>query len=388
MTAVLLAALVALAHLPQVGQSIPVAIPKPSQPASANFLPQHKFNLENVLATLRQYHEAVLLYRRGATADAMAAVGQLPRAELEFVIDTLRGTANTPLMRQEVDVLPFRWTRDDLAAAGMLHGDITLAASGGTEFEPSLRLTLSVLPIADRARPDTADASGTWTRDWLRAVGGVLLANNRLTDLETVLAYVKILFPDDGPLLLVRGTVRELQSEAPVEPIMVTFAEGLARARLQREDLQQESIDALTRAHQLMPASSETAVRLAHVRSDMRQDSRAIPLLDEVLARPQDRWWYLAALLRGAVYERQRDERGAERLYRSLIDRFPQAQAPWLALAMLQSAGGRDAESAATLDRMYAHVDVERGDPWWETATSMGPDASAALEALRLAVRQ
>jgi hypothetical protein len=88
------------------------------------------------------------------------------------------------------------------------------------------------------------------------------------------------------------------------------------------------------------------------------------------------------------VYERQRDERGAERLYRSLIDRFPQAQAPWLALAMLQSAGGRDAESAATLDRMYAHVDVERGDPWWETATSMGPDASAALEALRLAVRQ
>jgi hypothetical protein len=102
------AALLALTHPSQVVQGSPLAIPEPSQPASPNFLPPHKFKLENVLATLRQYHEAVLLYRRGATADAMAAVGRLPRAELEFVIDELRGTANTPFMRQGDDVVPFR----------------------------------------------------------------------------------------------------------------------------------------------------------------------------------------------------------------------------------------------------------------------------------------
>jgi len=72
-----------------------------------------------------------------------------------------------------------------------------------------------------------------------------------------------------------------------------------------------------------------------------------------------------------------------------LIDRFPRAQSPYLALGMLQYAGGRRDEAVTTFDAMYGRPPGGDGsDLWWEYSTRMGPPASAALDRMRLTVQQ
>jgi predicted Zn-dependent protease len=350
----------------------------------------------------------------------------------------------------------FGWPRADLEAAGLLHGDITLSKVDKEDFEDELRLTLSMLPIADLPLFNSAETPGTWTRDWLRAVGAAMLAAKAVGPLRVLLAYADLFFPNDGPLQLTRGTLDELQSEANAPPIALTYSEGFARTRRDRDALRDEAIESLTRAVKLMPESAEAAVRLAHVRLEMHQPARAVPLLDRVVASGHGDWWYVAALMRGDAYAIGGDPPAAERLYRTVIDRFPRAQAPYVALAALQYSNGRHEGAAATIERMYARyadratngseitqtdasakaqaservgesegesasarvsganeprerseaaqrraseragesegrspsVGVDEDDPWWTYSSNMGPAANAALDHLRLAVRQ
>lgn len=385
MRAGVLALLIALAAPPAASQ-LPDSSQQPPQ-QSHDFLTSYPFlKPEQVLTTLRRYHDAVRMYRHGETAQALAAVDELPRQHVEVIMQTLRRQRRS---RHADDIALFDWTRDDLAAAGMLHGDLTIAKVDKIDFEAELRLTLSMLMIADSPKHHTAEQPGTLTRDWLRAAGAAMLAERDWGPLEILLKYVSLLHPDDGPLLLVRGTLRELQSTSAAPPVAFTFAEGRSRARADRDAVRQEAVDALGRAVRALPASDEAAVRLAHVRMDLGQDARAAALLDRVLASEASGWWYLAALMRGEIDERTRDLAAAEGLYRRLIDRFPQRQSPYLALAMLQYANGRRDDSTKTLDRMYGRPSSsDQIDPWWEYPSSMGRAAYDALERLRGSVRE
>jgi hypothetical protein len=423
--------LLSLALLGQVVGGSPMAVKRPAAPRSTDFLPPHKFRPEDVLVTVRQYHDAARLYRQGHTRAAIEAVSALPRPQVEFIMETLRavrGRRSTAAL--DMNLVPYTWPRIDLVAAGMLHGDITLSKVDKEDFEDELRLALSMLPIADLAQPNGPEPSGTWTRDWLRAVGGSMLAAKAYGPLRVLLAYADLFFPDDGPLQLTRGTLDELQSEANAPPIALTYSEGPARTRRDRDELRDEAIESLTRAVKLMPESDEAAVRLAHVRLDVHQVARAVPLLDRVLASGHGDWWYFAALMRGDAYAIGGDPPAAERLYRTVIDRFPRAQAPYVALAALQYSNGRHEDAAATMDRMYVRAGESEGegasarvsaaneprerseaakrrasdrvgesegrspsidvddDPWWKYRENMGPAANAALDQLRAAVRQ
>ena len=368
----------------------PGLLPQDKPPAAHDFLAHHHFRFDEVLGTLKAYHDAVQLYRRGDTEHAMAAVRQLPAAQLEFVIRVLRdrgrmSSTNPP----GVEYLPFTWSREDLAAAGMLQAELAIAALGTAPFEDQLRLALSALSGADEPRPNTTDREGTWTRDWLRAMGNVLLATGDWGDEATLVKYADILFPDDGPLVLVHGTMAELLSGAVAPASALTSSEGFARMKQQRDGVRREALDVLTHAVRLLPGSSEAAVRLAHVLVEAQEDARAVPLLDHVLAADVDRWWMLAALLRGRVYEETQQPADAEKLYELAIDHFPKAQSPYLALAMLQAAAGNPEASVATLDRMYHRPAAsDHDDPWWLYRFSMEPEGEPALERLRAAVRQ
>ena len=358
-------------------------------PRSIDFLPAHNFKPEEVAGTLRKYHDAVLVYRQGRTADAVAVVSALPRAQIDFIMETLRRVRHRKPTDVPAELLPFQWPRLDIAAAGMLHGDITLSKVDKEDFEDELRVTLSMLPVADLPQFSTAERPETWTRDWLRAVAGAMLAAKAWGPLRVLLAYADLFFPDDGPLQLVRGTLDELQSESAAPPVALTYAEGPARTRRDRDALREEAIESLTRAVKLMPDSDEAAVRLAHVRLTMHQATGAVPLLDRVLASNRSEWWYFAALMRGDVYAMGADPAAAERQYRMVIDRFPRAQSPYVALASLLYTNGRHEEAASTLDRMYARPATgDADDPWWEYSSNMGPRATAALDGLRAAVRQ
>jgi predicted Zn-dependent protease len=246
-----------------------------------------------------------------------------------------------------------------------------------------------MLPIADLPQFNTAERPETWTRDWLRAVAGAMLAAKASGPLRVLLAYADLYFPDDGPLQLVRGTLDELQSESAAPPVALTYAKGLARTRRDRDALRDEAIESLTRAVKLMPESDEAAVRLAHVRLTMHQATRAVPLLDRVLTSDHSEWWYFAALMRGDAYAMGADLAAAERQYRIVIDRFPRSQSPYVALATVLYTNGRHEEAASTMDRIYARPATDDADdPWWEYFSNMGPGATAALDGLRASVRQ
>lgn len=393
---------VVLLSLPLLAQFMgsPVAVPRSRAAHSTNFLPSRNYKPVEVLGTLRKYHDAVLMYREGHAAEAMAAVRSLPRPHVEFIMEALgsvrrgrsvRGHGQTEAMPATMrsEDQPFRWTRVDLAAAGMLHGDVTLTKVDREDFEDELRLTLSMLPIADQPEFNSAEQPATWTRDWLRSAGGAMLAAKAWGPLRVMLAYADLFFSDDGPLQLVRGTLDELQSESAAPPIASTYAEGPARTRRDRDVLRDEAMESLTRAVKLLPESDEAAVRLAHVRMDLHQSARAVPLLDHVLASGRGEWWYFAALMRGDAYATGNDAPSAERLYRAVIDRFPRAQSSYVALATLQYANGRHEDAAATMDRMYAEAGSgDDDDPWWMYSSNMGPSANASLDRLRAAVRQ
>jgi tetratricopeptide (TPR) repeat protein len=384
--AAVLAAVVALAH-PVFAGPVSVAIDEQSKP-STNFLPTNNLKPEQVLSTLRRYHDAVVLYRQGHDSEAMAIVNSLPRAQVEYIMDTLRNVRRGRA-RMGADDAPFDWTRLDCAAAGFLHGDIALSKVNAEDFEDELRLTLTMLPIADLPHVGTDEQPVTWTRDWLRAAANAILASKSWGPLPTLLSYADLFAKDDGPLLLVRGTLGELESEATASPYAWRDAVGPARARADRNALRNEGVEALTRALKVMPDSSEAAVRLAHLRLDMNQPDRAAPLLDRVLRSESGDWWYFAALMRGEADERTGDPPAAEQLYRQLVDRFPRAQSPYLALAMLQYASGRADEAATTFDRLYARASAEgTDDPWWTYATRMGTSAFIAHGQLRHMVRQ
>lgn len=382
-------AAVALAGSVVAGQ-LPVVLPPAASPGSSDFLTHDHFDLAEVIGTLNAYHDAVRQYRHGDAERAMMAVRGLPPRQVEFVIETLRDKGRIASTNPEQrEYLPFNWPRDDLAAAGVLLGDITIADVGLDPFERELRLTLSVLGTADAVRPDGPAAQQAWTRDWLRATGNLLLAHGQWRELSILLTYVSILFPKDGPLLLVRGTMDELQSGAAASPGALTYPEGFARMKRDRDVVQQDAIRALSGAVQARPISREAEVRLAHVFVQAHQDARAAPLLDRVLTSNADRWWLLAALLRGGVYEQAGQAAAAERLYREAIDRFPRAQSPYLALAMLQTAAGKRDESAATFDRMYGRPTAsDDDDPWWDYGSSMWSEGETALKGLRAQVRQ
>lgn len=375
------------------GQLPGLSVPEPKPPASHDLLAHHyhfKVSDDAVRGTLTAYHDAVQLYRRGDTEHAMVAVRQLPAAQLEFVIQVLRDRGRiTQTNPEHTEYLPFIWSREDLAAAGLLQGELAIAALGTAPFEEQLRLALSGLASADEPRPNTTDREGTWTRDWLRAMGNLLLDTGDWGDEATLVEYADILFPDDGPLVLVRGTMADLLSGAMAPPSALTSSEGFARMKQERDKVRREALDALTHAVRLLPGSSEAAVRLAHVLVEARQDVRAEPLLDHVLASDVNQWWMLAALLRGRVYEEAQQPAEAEKLYGLAIDRFPKAQSPYLALAMLQAAAGNAEASVATLDRMYRRPAASDGDdPWWQYRFSMEAEGAPALDRLRAAVRQ
>lgn len=64
-------ALLSFALLAQfMGSPMPMSVQRSrTAPRSTDFLPSHNFKLEEVAVTLRKYHDAVLVYRQGRTAE-------------------------------------------------------------------------------------------------------------------------------------------------------------------------------------------------------------------------------------------------------------------------------------------------------------------------------
>jgi hypothetical protein len=357
-----------------------------------NFLPVQRLPAPAVLVTLASdYLHAVTLYRAGRLPEAIRLVDALPRDRFEAVVNALQ-IARTGRDPRDLGLAAVDWSQQDLFAAGMLHGDMALAAlePGGQGFEHDVRTALSLFDIADTPRPDRHEAAGTSARDWLRAVSALLLADNRDQEVESLVPYCQRLFPDDGPLLVTRGMLAEYESTEIAATSFDASVNRLATVMDGRRAFLFEAVKAFEHAVQVMPESDEARTRLGHVDAALHRDQRAVPLLQTASASANERWAYLAMLTLGGIREREHNVSEAERLYRGAIAKVSGAQSAYVALALLQYGTGRRDESAQTFDTLVAR-NTTRGaaaDPWWLYAIgSVGPPR-AALNALRAEARR
>lgn len=369
MTAVLWAALPLLAVL---GQQPPIRSAPAAEPAPTQEDP---------------YRGAVDLYRARKYAAAFGAMERLTRKEIDAEVSSIerRRRSVTPPAEHPTA----SWTRRDVLAAGLLHGDIALtraATSDNDNFNDSLRVAVRLLRIADTPQVGSSEEPRTWTRDWLRGTASLLLVYGLDGRTQEVLDLARSLFPDDGQLLLTRGMLEEFESTATVSWSSQFNGQF---AKDDREKALQAAKDAFARALQAMPESDETRMKLAHVDVALKHDDWAIPLLERARKSAYPSPAYLATLMLGDIRMRQGRGSDAEALYRAAIKDSGGAQSAYLALSMLQYAAGRQAEAAATLDAMYAQrrtAPVE--DPWWSYQLGLPQQPKAVLDALRAEAQQ
>ena len=334
------------------------------------------------------YHQAVDLYRARNYPAAFETIKQLPHGQIDAAISAIereRAAAAKNMAPSGLD-----WSRKEVLAAGLLHGDVTLmlAADDGQQFDDSLRFAVRVLRDADAAEPGSREKPGTWTRDWLRAAASLFLVYGLETPTTDVLHYAETLCPDDGPLLVTRGMLAEFEAAAAV-PSTSYSKFGMGTAQDSRQKALTRAAEAYQHALRATPDSDNARVRLAHVDIALGRDDSAIPLLERARNSPYPMPAYLATLMLGDIRARQGNTSVAEALYGIAITRSKGAQSAYVALSMLQYGLGRQAEAAATLEAMYAqHRGAPVDDPWWSYEFGLPQQPKAVFDALRAEVRQ
>jgi hypothetical protein len=335
--------------------------------------------------TVTAYHQAVGMYREGRLPDAIRAVRAIPMARLAPVGRLMAYARTLSPSNIPAEYQAFAWTRLDLLAAGLLQGDASLISAQANDggFDGEVTESLGALHLADVPR-DADEHPGTYELTWARAAGVILLENMASNFASTELTLALHHFPDDGPLLLTMGTLREAEA-GPLSPPEwnPNSSNPLFSGRVARDHVRDEARDALEHAVRIMPGSDEARVRLGNVFISMRKDDRAAPLLEAVSRSADVEWAYLATMMLGGVRERANDPAGAERLYREAMVKIPDAQAASVALGALQYAGGKVDEAASTTETLLARrATAPAHEPWWEYPLGSSTKRDAALKSL------
>jgi hypothetical protein len=179
---------------------------------------------DKLLKCAGAYRAAVDQYRAGRDAAASDAIARLDRRELRTVAAVLLAAWETPANAAAprepaaadpiIKFLPFRWDTEILRAAGMLHVDMALAASGASrvdDFEFHTAIAFVIFAAADQPPPGT-DTTGSTARRVALALGLTLLGpggDRNIGLARQYLANAIKRFPDDVPLQLAYGTVIE-----------------------------------------------------------------------------------------------------------------------------------------------------------------------------------
>lgn len=331
---------------------------------------------------IQRHYEAVELYRRGDTHQALALLGTMTADEQKKAIEAIgaqlaRIAAGwTP---KKEDVVP--WPNNAVRALGALHFEAALVAVKGTARDDQetaehhmqlggvvLDLLLSVVKAADPT-----------ALRWILAIALERMAHANFADAYRVLQPYCEDTNADAALLVACGTLDEGFASLPAEQLMrmqpptqdihtllgqrptLSFAvRNLSYARYLRARWLESAQKRFERALEREPLDPEAQLRLAQVRMQQQEHDRSATLLENLSVRTglDARTQYLAHLFLGRVrlLQTQLDAAAAA------LNRLTPHQSGLLAKAQLAQRRGDAREAAALADRASR---LQTDDPWW-----------------------
>ena len=251
--------------------------------------------------------------------------------------------------------------------------------------------------IARRAIALIGPAASThsFVRTWYLATTAVLEDRRFLTEVAAHLAWARVVLPNDPDVEFHSGCIDETLASDGVQATIKAIQWPIRRnARMVPDDdsitlsapkLKRSAIAFFRRTLELKPDYLEAHLRLGRLLGDLGQHEEAARELQTVLAgHPPEGGEYTAHLFLGDEEEQLGHLDVARAEFAQAARLFPNAQAPHLALALLERrAGNRRAAMAATERALDAAANpIERFDPWHDFYLLQGQDAEKLVQTM------
>jgi tetratricopeptide (TPR) repeat protein len=378
------------------------AVPSAQMPAASHtdrasqWVSAVKAHLPNVVD---QPVESVARWSATELSDALAAVPQNDGAEYASLLERAL-VLHVDIVLTHRTPTGYRLPPAANATVAVIDGR-QIALTPGTFHWEFCRRIIARMPEGPR-RTRAA-------RLFYRATAAVLQGWGEYPELEAHVADARKVLGDDPVLLVYAGTLHQAYASprtqiyleeqrravrgAPLLP--PPFITGVSSYRnpdaLPRETIGTETVelrraeDYFRRAIQSDPTVVEARIRLAHVLGDRGRQSEALSQLRRIdLAALPPVLDYYASLLLGRAQQAAGQLDAAARSFRRAVTRFPNAQAPRIALSQLAMARGDRAEAASHLTAIRTLPDGSGlDDPWWWLPNRHVPSAEELIAEMR-----
>jgi len=329
--------------------------------------------------------EAVMLYRAGETARAMALLQAMSIDEHRKAVDVILAQQKRIVAGRAPGPGEIAWTSNMLRSLAALEMEVGLAAqSAGTRH--SIATAASHMTLGRSVYEAVAAAArerDTSPARWYLALGLEQLADGKFADAHDILVPACHGMEPYVPLLVACGTIHETFAAFPFDagltgddqgqPARAPFLPGwsasqspqaIPAARATRKRHLKEARTFFERAMAADPADTQAPLRLASVRTRQGADAEAALLLERLLTRAElsKRDIYLARLFLGRVRERQHRLDAAAGAFDAALSTL-MAQTALLARAHNAQRRGNASEAAAFAERAMSSGGTD--DPWW-----------------------
>jgi hypothetical protein len=232
-------------------------------------------------------------------------------------------------------------------------------------------------------RPD----EDRWALLWYVVSSSFMANRSLLADLQPHLEQARKVFPTDPDILYVSGCYFDMVASPRVRPMLDarTLPFGLrVDAPSARESLRSAE-DYFRRAAEARPGFAAAHVRRGRALDRLGRHDEAVQELQAVASvELEPAMMYLVNLFEADAQDALGNLSAAQALYEQAARRFPQAQAPYLALSRLARDRGDRAAALAAAEHVFTRRSGdEMADPWWTYYLLVVRDAPAQLHALQ-----
>jgi tetratricopeptide (TPR) repeat protein len=246
-------------------------------------------------------------------------------------------------------------------AAVMLHTDTAYAQLlAGADDSALFHLAAARRVFAAMKENGRGDARAqAFERRWFAFAAGMLTSNSLLDRADFMIRDGLTLYPREARLYVARGALQETR-------IMLRRADPRESRQITVRDRGLEASAAdYRRAIEYDPMLAAAHLRLGWVHL-LQHDGRARANIERGLAVASDSVdRYLAYLIRGGIAERENRFEDAVGEYESARTIGPACQTPYIALARVETALGRESR-AREIVAAFTALTEKAGDPWWD----------------------
>jgi tetratricopeptide (TPR) repeat protein len=239
--------------------------------------------------------------------------------------------------------------------------------------------------LLDAVRPDPGDNEGV--RLWYLSAIVYLLEIGDFANADPLIPHAQLLLPDDPDVLFQHGYYHEGFSSPLIQTVALESGNDRRGPKVHLE----EAADHYRKALKARPGFAEARLHRGYVLAELGRYDDAAGELEQAVGNLQDpRQRYLAELFLGHA-EHGRGRAGPARdHYGRASDLYPQAQSPYLALALLARQRGDRGGAQAAMQRLLQlpRVVPDDADPWWRYFRWQSVESSGLFKELYALVRQ